>query len=441
MENLFTEFNKVGIDEWIEKIHTDLKGKPTELLTAQPEFDLNFKSYYHRDEASKGNYPTFRTSNQWTNRKVYSEATNKLILSDLNEGIDHLGLKVKSQEEFDALTKDVQFEYIQADVTFSDPLVARSFIAPSNVRLIFDPIALNLTSGNNEHSLEDYLSFYKEQRQNDTLFVSGSIYGNAGASSSQELALIANHLNEYMQLLHDNDVSLDEINSKLAIELSVTEDYFANVAKFKLVGYITALVFRAYDPDYQLKPFKVYGKTSRRFLAINDHNNNLLRQTTMAMSALIGGCDAITVDTLSTGDWDKDQIMERMAKNIPLVLQEESYLNKVTDPAEGSYYVEHLCAQLINKSWELFKEVENAGGLLTAVQSGLVQSKIDLNKTALISAINEGKKTFLGVNKYPSTLEEWKDTGNANEPENGEFRALTEFRVEPHYKAVAHEQN
>lgn len=441
MEKLFQDFKETGIDEWVDKIYKDLKDKPKDLLTYQPEFDLNVKSFYHRSEATKGNFPNGRADNKWKDRRAYKEATNKLLLSDLNDGIDCLGIEFTDQESFNELTKDVQFEFIDADVTFEDVLKARSFIGPKSIRLNFDVIGQGLVKGDWVHSMDDYLNFYHDQDQHQTIWVDGSIYGEAGATNTMELAFTANHANEYIQKLTDAGVSLEEINQKLVVELSVTEDYFANIAKFKLIYYIIGLVFKAYDEEYELKPFTVYAMTSSRYLAVNDHNNNLLRQTTMAMSAIIGGCDAITVQTMSTGNWDKDQIMERMAKNIPLILKEESYLDKVADAAEGAYYIEYLCTQMIRNAWKLFLSIEDKGGLIKCVEESYVQFQIAKNHDVLLKGVNEGKRTFLGVNKYPSTLEEWQVIPPEEFISGTSFQPFNKFRVELHFKNELHEQS
>ena len=81
MERLFQDFDEVGIDQWVEKIYKDLKDKPKEILAFEPEFDLRFKSFYHRQEATSGNFPNGRIGNGWMNRRVYTDVTNKLILN------------------------------------------------------------------------------------------------------------------------------------------------------------------------------------------------------------------------------------------------------------------------------------------------------------------------------------------------------------------------
>lgn len=441
MEKLFEEFEKVGIDEWLDKIHTDLKGKSDQILVSEPEKGLRIKAFYHNSLAPAGTFPIDRSTTGWVNRRFYPQATNKLILDDLNEGIDGLGLIFRDQSSFEELTKGVKFEHIQADVKFFDPLTASAFLGSDSIILNLDLIALGLSKGSWDHESGDFLKFYNANSDNPTIWVSGSIYGDAGASTVQELAFTCNHLNEYIQLLVDNGKSLSEINDKITIELSVNEDFFVNVAKFKVIRQLVSLMFSAYDPSYQTKEIRVFAKTSPRYLTLNDGNNNLLRQTTQSMSAVIGGCNSISIQTRKSGNWDKDQIHERMAKNIPLVLKEESYMDKVSDAAEGAYYMEHLCNQVASQSWKLFKEIEKEGGLMAAVEKNIIQDQIESNKKYLIDQMNAKEKTVLGVNKYPSTLEDWKECTEPYSESGSDFKALSDFFIEDYFKKEVHEQS
>jgi methylmalonyl-CoA mutase len=441
MENLFQEFESVTLDEWVNKIYADLKDKPKELLSYSPEWDLSVKSFYHKQEAPSGNYSTGRFSNSCKNRCSYKKATNKLILNDLNSGIDSLGFIFKDQSSFDELTKGVQFNYIDADVQFDDSLNAKSFIGPTSIKLNYDIIGQGLVKGKWLNKLNDFLDFYQLKSNHQNIWVSGFIYSEAGATTSQELAYTASHVNEYIQLLTDAGVSLAEINDRLIIELSVTEDFFTNISKFKLIQYIIQLVFKGYDKKYELKPITLYAKTSPRYLAVNDANNNLLRQTTQAMSAIIGGCDAISISTISTGDWNKDQIMERMAKNIPLILKEESYFDKVIDPSEGSYYLEHLNAQIMNNAWGYFKEMEDQGGLIAAVESEWLQFNIAKSQTHLLESVNKNQRTFLGVNKFQSSTEKWTEVETKTSATETDFLPLNQYIVEEKFDKQAHEQS
>ena len=219
------------------------------------------------------------------------------------------------------------------------------------------------------------------------------------------------------------------------VELSVNENYFVNIAKMRVMRLLVQGLFEGYQAGFKGEPISLYATTSVRHLAKNDENNNLLRQTTQAMSAVIGGCDVLTIQTHHSSDAEQQSINERMAKNIQLVLKEEAYLNVVKDPSEGSYYLNALTEQILTKAWNLFKEIEKEGGFCSALETNFIQNKIEENQEYMISQLNDFKKTFLGINKHKSKLEDWIEAeGNNKLEDETDFKAIKAFKLESHFK-------
>lgn len=441
MDHILNEFEPVSAAKWIEQLEKDLAGKPLESLVSHPEPDLTLVAYHHRETQEKARVHTdySKRTNNWKIRQAYlaNQTSNGEILSDLNNGIEAIGMSISAETDFKALTENVLFEHIAADFSFSDKETACRFEAPSHSDLNFDVLSLNAKAGENLFSLDDYFTFYKAHPAHKTLWISGTTYGEAGASSAQELAFTISHLNEYLHFLRSKGESLETLNSKISIELSVNENYFVNIAKFRVIQHLVRLIFKGYDATYAFKPVQIYAKTNLRHLAENDHNNNPLRETTQAMSAVIGGCDALTVSFASIGSSEQLQNRERsrrIAKNIQLILKEEAYLNQVVDPSRGSYAIESLSNQLLEKAWSLFLAIEDEGGLIQSVTDNHVQTRIEANKTQLISDLQSNKRTFLGVNKHPNPTENWIDHSPIEAKENsGDFSALTPFQLENYY--------
>ena len=144
----------------------------------------------------------------------------------------------------------------------------------------------------------------------------------------------------------------------------------------------------------------VHAQTSTFYDAAITPNTNLLRATTEAMSAVIGGCDALTVHAYDSTFRTPDEFSERIARNISILLKEESYLDKTLDPAAGSYFLENLTQQLAEAAWSLFLEVEEKGGLLAAFEQDFIQNKIKQNATETLAALQQGTRVMVGVNKF-----------------------------------------
>ena len=431
MEKLFTDFESVSYDQWLKKIEQDLKGKSMDLLHKQPEADLETKAYYHPEEGSYSNIAgNFNPDPNWKIRQQYTgNDSNDYLLSTLNDGVNHLGLELNDQTSFNEQTKGVMFEHISADIAFTDPETAKAFTSDVTTDLSFDVIKLNQKVGKWNYSLVDFIDFYRSQPNHNTVWVNGSAYGNAGATSIQELAFTLAHLNEYLHALKENEEDISKAFSKIIIQLSCSGNFVVSIAKFRAIRELIKLVATAYEIG-DINPIKLYGTTGRRQLCQNDHNNNLLRQTTQCAAAAIGGCDVITVDVLNKSDANA----KRLAKNIQLVLKEESFLNKVSDPSGGAYAIERMTDQLIEKAWKLFQRIESEEGLIEWIKNDKVHQLISENRRVLIEQLNENKETLLGVNKYRSNLEEWKETNETSFAEGMDFTPMTDFILEEQYE-------
>lgn len=441
MTKLFTDFKPADYETWLNQIKKDLKDKPLESLESNPEKDIFIKAYYHpQHDQFKIAEPTrannfSKTSNNWSVRQEYSVGANSQILKDLNEGIDAISIPVVSEDQFAKDKNGIRFEFILSDIRFESINAAMNIDVPKEALLNFDIISRNEKAGEMKFSLDDFVSFYKKRPANKSIWIDGFSYGESGAGTIQELAFTLSHLNEYLQTLKDAGIDAKSAAEKVIIELSVNDNYFVNLAKFRASRELVALLFSAYDQNATTSNILIYAKTSSRFLALNDHNNNFLRQTTQAMSAILGGCNALTISNLLSTNKEAEILNNSMAKNIQLVLREESYLDKVIDPAAGSMYLENLTDQLIEKAWNLFNEIEKKGGFLACLKDNTIQNKIEENQQYLIEKIRNGKLTFLGVNKYVNNQEKWIDVKPTAKNSGKEFKTLLPFSLEPFYES------
>ncbi len=440
MKNLFEEFQKVNRQEWLEKIEKDLKGKSIDILASRPEHDLEIVAYHHHEDLEQVSNPILRKEgNNWYIRQDVSNKNNKDIIAILNEGVDSIGFDFENRASFERKFEEVKWEHILGDVSVSDLSILKEKILDKNISINYDILGRNAQKGNFTLSMETYLDFVKKY-PNNSIWVNGSIYGNAGATSVEELGMTLSHLNEYLQTLKDNGHSIEEFANKIRIELSVGDNYFVNIAKFRAIHLLVKSLLKGYGVENGAIEL-LYAKTAVRYQAKNDRNTNLLRETTQAMSAIIGGCDVLTVTPFLGVNENENLLSERMAKNIQLVLKEESYLDKVADAGAGSYYIEDLTNQLIEKSWKLFLEFETNGGFIVSIKNNQIQEKIDYSKLKLIEQVNKNEKTFLGVNKFKNNMEDWKQPEPKENRLNTEFFAISEFRMEDYYepKAVVNE--
>jgi len=152
-------------------------------------------------------------------------------------------------------------------------------------------------------------------------------------------------------------------------------------------------VVTAFGGDAQAGQLKLHVRTARLNKSIVDPNTNMLRATTEAMSAAIGGADSLTIEPFG--------FEEHLALGIQRVLAEEAHLNVVADPAGGSYYIESLTNSLAREAWKLFQRIEAAGGYTKAVAAGWLGEEIAKSRAVREKALSTRRKALVGVNNYP----------------------------------------
>jgi methylmalonyl-CoA mutase len=150
---------------------------------------------------------------------------------------------------------------------------------------------------------------------------------------------------------------------------------------------------------------KVHAETSTFNLTLFDAHVNMLRTQTEAMSAALAGVDSITVSPFDKAYQTPDDFSERIARNQQLLLKEECHFDKVVDPAAGSYYIENLTVSIAQQAWNLFLEVEEAGGMMEAIKAGKVQEAVNASNKARHEAVSKRREILLGTNQYPNFTE------------------------------------
>ncbi len=203
-----------------------------------------------------------------------------------------------------------------------------------------------------------------------------------GATAVQELAFAISEASEVF-------ASGGEVP---AIGLGVGSNYFFEIAKFRAARILFANLARAYSKP---EAVQICARTALSNKSLYDPYTNLLRATTEALSAVLGGCDSLHVQPA--------RFTPRLALNVQRILQEEAHLDAVADPAGGSYYVEALTSALAQEAWKLFQELEAAGGWARAQDR--VTALTAEARAAKEKAVASRRRTLVGVNNYPDTAE------------------------------------
>ena len=227
----------------------------------------------------------------------------------------------------------------------------------------------------------------------------GRVVHDAGGSEAQELAFVLAAGVAYLRLLESTGFTLDEARRRISFLLAADADEFITLAKFRALRKLWARVELACGLAPQ--PAYVAAETAWRMMTARDPYVNMLRTTLAVTAAGLGGADKITVLPFTLALGLPDAFARRVARNLQLILLEESNLYRVADPAAGSG-IEALTVQIARSAWNLFQEIEAAGGAATALQSGLVQQKVAATRAAREAAIARRKDPITGVSDYPN---------------------------------------
>jgi methylmalonyl-CoA mutase len=235
------------------------------------------------------------------------------------------------------------------------------------------------------------------------LTVNAQLLHNAGGTAVQELGYALNWTNEYLVLLTEAGLNIDEIAKRMTLHISVGSNYFMEIAKIRAARMLLANVLKAHNAKHT--QIFVHASTSKWNKSLYDPNVNMLRTTTEAMSAALGGADSIHVDAYDNTYKCADEFSARIARNQQIILKEESYFDKIVDPSGGSYYIESLTDAIAQHAWKLFQDIEETGGFAAAFKAGTIQDAIAKTAHQRDLDIANRKTIVLGTNQYPNQHE------------------------------------
>ena len=445
-EKLFTEFPPVPTEKWEEVITADLKGADYERkLVWKTGEGFNVRPYYRAENlegikflgSQAGEFPYVRGThahNRWRVHQTVSvvcpKEANAEALKILNAGVDSLGFCIASADfsaaDLDTLLKDICIEAVE--ITFCGEKTAhvaelvlakveKEGIAKEDVRIAFciDPLVKGLSSKgdfcspNGEKCIARIVELIhktKEYKHVRIVTVAGQTFGNSGSTIVEELAFTLSAGHDYLVRLMDAGLDVDQAARKLRFSFSVSSNYFMEIAKFRAARMLWANIVKGYGPAKNCAcKMHIHAETSRWNQTVYDPYVNMLRGTTEAMSATIAGVHSLEGMPFDASFENPTEFSKRIARNVELLLKNESHFDQVVDPAGGSYYVENLTQSIAAEAWKLFLEIEQKGGYTEAYKAGLIVERIKASAAAKDKNIATRRQTLLGANQYPNFTE------------------------------------
>jgi methylmalonyl-CoA mutase len=433
---LASEFPPATREQWSKLVDGVLKGAPFDRKLVSRTYDgLKIEPLYERRADATtlaGRAPAAPWQIMARVDNPDPAAANRQALDDLENGASGLVLvcpgSVGSQgfgidASPQAIAKILDGVFLDAGAPIEFTLTREAKDAPSHVaalvkergldpaaidlRVGFDPIGL-MASGSSAPMPWPQIaplfaqmtkSFADKGFRGPFAVADARVIHNAGGSEAQELAYALSTAIAYWRALEASGISLDAARRMIFFRLSADADQFMTMAKFRALRKLWTRIEEAAGLSPQ--PAFIAAETAWRMMTQRDPYVNMLRVTIAAFAAGLGGANAVTALPYTSALGLPDAFARRVARNTQLILLEESNLAKVADPAAGSGGIEELTDQLCRAAWGLFQEIEKAGGVAAALESGLIQGKVAETRKAREKAVATRKDPLTGTSEFP----------------------------------------
>jgi methylmalonyl-CoA mutase len=255
--------------------------------------------------------------------------------------------------------------------------------------------------------VSDILSYTAQHMPKfNAISISGYHMQEAGASADLELAYTLAHGLEYVRAGIAAGLGVDRFAPRLSFFFGVSMNFFMEVAKLRAARLLWARLMRRFHPRSEKSlMLRMHAQTSGWSLAAQNVFNNIVRTEIEAMAATQGQTQSLHTNALDEALALPSEFSARIARNTQLFLQQESNTTRVIDPWGGSYYVEHLTGALAAKASAHIEEIEAAGGMAKAIESGIPKRRIEEAATKTQARIDSGAQAIIGVNKFKLDIE------------------------------------
>ncbi|MDX8359667.1 methylmalonyl-CoA mutase family protein [Cytobacillus sp. IB215316] len=472
-----SQFAVPSFDDWKGKATQSLKGKSIEQLYTNTYEGIELKPLYTEEDVEglpflndlpgQGSHlrgtKLLRTSGQaWDVSQEIDEPCphqcNQVLKDDIDRGLTmiHLllndktkrgfslpnsngkGLLVETIHDIEKALNNISLQHksLMIDTHYcSLPMLSMltAYFEKNNIPLEtikgtigMDPLAALVEDGElpmNTSQLYDVMAqltlWGKKHSPNiNTILVKGHPYHNGGASAVQELAFSLATAVEYVAEALKRGLAIDDVAQKITFSFSIGANMFMEIAKLRAARTLWTSIVKSFGGNKTSQKMNIHGRTSAFTKTSYDPYVNMLRVTTEAFAAGVGGIDSLDVSSFNEVIDRSTNFSRRIARNTQIILQEEAFISKIIDPAGGSWYIEKLTNDVAKESWELFQKVEQLGGMEQALKLNFVQQEINDVATERQEHVHNRKHKIVGTNFYADLHEEPMTMSSLNKDEH-----------------------
>lgn len=423
-EDLFSEFDPASKSDWIAQASKEIKGQDVISALSSKLWDtLELKPFYTLDDLRSPivqhrfhsvseieGFPPRRWQNMVS---VLPGDTNSHVLNALENGAEGLVLHLNGFEDLSDLLKGVLPQYIAVFIKpVGNPVTAlKTFLEWADATgastdsicggMLWTPsdfvFGQNESFGLGIEILSELIEMSDPYPSFKAFCVKTSRYSESGGNPLDALVF---GLGELIELLDSIELEPKVIFSKGFLEASVGENHFGEIARLKAFRMAWLQLGSLYSVELKEEEVFLFCNTAQWSKSLLDPNTNLIRQTYEAMSAVLGGANWLYIQPIQ--EEVCSEMEKRIARNVSSILREESYLDKVMDPAGGAYFLENLKEDILNILKDQLSKMEALGGWSKALQSGKIHDSIRQQREIIQNQVVQNQLIKIGANQYPS---------------------------------------
>jgi methylmalonyl-CoA mutase len=424
IDNLLQGFPPVSNQSWEDAIRKDLKGANyAKKLIWQTEEGLAVKPYYRAEDiagldyldAAPGDFPyarSARLTGDWRIREeidaVDPEEANHAARSAVAAGAEEIAFRnVAIGNASDLGMLLVNIEEIPVHFENACELLIRLLIE----RRIESPRPSPASTGWNPLTNLDFAA--EVVRTAPPALVPFTIHGEefeeSGATAVEEVGFTLAAAVDFLAEMQSRTLEVNRAATSIAFSFAMGANYFFQIAKLRAFRMLWARVVESFGGSRENAKARIHARTSRWNETIYDPHVNILRGTTEAMSAVLGGADSISVAPFDECYKTPDEASRRLARNTQILLKHEALLSQVADPGAGSYCLEVITDFIAREGWKAMQGIEAAGGYRKARAEGQIARALEQSLASREKAVVSRRRIFVGTNQYADLSEKALD--------------------------------
>jgi methylmalonyl-CoA mutase len=419
-DNLLQEFPPVSTQSWEDAIAKDLKGADyARKLIWHTEEGLAVRPYYRTGDitglefldAAPGHFPYLRSARftgDWQIREEIDaadlEQANLAAQRAVAAGAEEIAFRnvvVRNTSDLGMLL--VNLQTIPVHFQNAGEQILRLLIE----RLTERPDSAPVSTGWNPLTNLDFAAEVLRTTPPALVpfTIEGSAFGESGATAVEEVGFTLAAAVDFLAEMQSRNVEIDRAAGSIEFSFAIGANYFFQIAKFRAFRMLWARAVESFGGTVEGARARIHARTSRWNKTLYDSHINILRATTEAMSAILGGANSVTVAAFDECYKTPDEASRRLARNTQIILKREALLAHIADPGAGSYCLEVITDFIAHEGWQSMQVVEADGGFGKADVDGLIGNALRRSLAAKEKKVVSRRRIFTGTNQYADASE------------------------------------